>query len=1063
VKGAIAWFARNPVAANILLMLLVAGGLLTAPRIKQEIFPEVDTDLVTVTVEYPNASPEEVEEAICVRVEEEIHGVDGIKRLRSTATEGVGVVTAELYDDADGRRVLHDVKNRIDAIDTFPVEAEEPIVEKVVQRFPVINVAVWGDADERTLKVLGQQVRDELTAIPGITHAELIAARPYEIAIEVSEQALRRHGLTFDDLARAVGRSSLDLPGGIIKGAGGEVLLRTKGQAYRGVEFEELPLVVRPDGTRVLVRDVAAVVDGFEDTDQQARFDGHPAVLVQVFRVGVQSAPDVSRAVHAYVREAQPRMPAGITLTTWQDDNVLLESRRDLLLRNGLQGFALVVLVLALFLRPSVAFWVAAGVPAALLGTLWLLPTLDVSVNMVSLFAFILVLGILVDDAIVTGENIHTHQTRDPDPVRAAIRGTQEVSTPVTFGVLTTVAAFTPMLLLPGIFGRLSRTIPLVVITALLFSLVEAKLVLPAHLAHRRRARDGTPRGGVLGTLGRLHAGVGAGLEAFVRGAYQPFLDRCLAWRGLTLAVAVALLVLTFGYAAAGHLRFSFFPQLEGDHVVAYLTMPQGTPAEVTAGAVARLERAADEIRRELEAEGGRAFRHVLATVGEQPFRGRQESGMMAAGQAARGGHLGEVNVQLVESEHRAILSEEIARRWRERTGAVPDAVELVFNAALLSTGKPIDVQLRGSDVEALRHAARAVAARLAGYAGVLDIADSFRAGKQELKLAIRPEAEALGLSLADLARQVRQAFYGEEVQRIQRGRDDVRVMVRYPAADRRSLGDLEDMRIRLPDGTAVPFAAVARVELGRGYSTIRRTDRQRVIDVTAEVDLGVANPNEILADLRAAALPQVLAEHPGVGYALEGEQREQAETLATIRRYSLLSLIAIFALLAVPLRSYAQPFLIMTAIPFGIVGALWGHVLTGRDLSILSIIGIVALSGVVVNDSLVLVDWVNGRHREGVPVREAVRRAGAARFRAVLLTSLTTFAGLTPIMLEDSVQARFLIPMAVSLAFGVLFATAVTLVLVPAAYLALEDLRALGGRAAAALGVGRALAPERR
>jgi len=1040
MHAAVAWFVRNPVAANLLMFAIVAGGVLTLPQIKQEVFPEVELGMVSVSVDYPGASPAEIEESITIRIEEQLQGIEGIKRVTSTSREGVGSVTAELFDRAPTRRVLDDVKARVDAIDTFPEEAEKPVIQEILDRQQVINVAISGSADEWTLKRVGERVRDELSALSEITLVELVAVRPYEISIEISEERLRRHGLTFDEVVRAVRRSSLDLPGGTIRARGGEILLRSVGQAYRAREFAALPLLAREDGTRLRLGDVATVVDGFRETDQFARFDGAPAVLVQVYRVGDQNALAVAESVYRYLEDAERRVPEGIALTAWQDDTQLLRSRRDLLLRNGRDGFFLVILVLALFLQPRVALWVAAGVPISLLGAIWLMPSWDVSVNMLSLFAFLVVLGILVDDAIVTGENIYRHRERNPNAIRAAILGAQEISTPVIFGVLTTMAAFVPMLFLPGAFGRLTRAIPAVVLSALLFSLIESKFVLPAHLAQTGKGAERPPTG-----FGRLRAVVAAALRRFVDRVYQPVLERCLAGRYLAAAVGVAVCLLTFTWVASGRLPFVFLPNVEGDNVVAQLTLLEGTPAAVTAEAVAQLEAAALAVRGEYQDEGQDVFQHVLASVGEQPYRSRQSRGPGGIGTQYADPHRGEVNIELVPSEQRGPVSAlAIADRWRARTGAIPDAVELTFSSAIFSTGKPIDVQLRGPDSAALEAAARGLATRLAEYPGVYDIATSHREGKRELLLSVRSSAEALGLSLADLARQVRQAFYGDEVQRIQRGRDDVRVMVRYPETQRRSLADIENMRIRLADGTAVPFGQVARVELARGASTIRRNDRQRVVHVTADVDATRANANEVSRSLEAQVLPALLSEYAGLSYRLAGERREQNETLANFQRGFALSLIAIFALLAIPLGSYAQPLIIMSAIPYGIVGAIWGHFLTGRDLSMLSVIGVLAATGVVVNDSLVLVSFVNERTRAGTPVREAIRSAGAIRFRPILLTSLTTFVGLTPIMLERSLQAQFLIPMATSLAFGVLFATVATLLLVPAHYWILEDLRKL-------------------
>ncbi len=1045
MKGLIAFFARNGVAANLMMLIIVVWGAVTIPGIKKEIFPEYSVDVITVSVEYRGAAPEEVEEGICVRVEEAIQGLDGIKKLSSRASEGMGTVTVEVMPGHNTRNLLDDVKSRVDAIDTFPEEAEKPVVQEVTNRFQVINVSISGETHELTLKKLGERVRDDLTALRGISQAELKNARPYEISIEISEDALRRHGITFDDVAQAVRRSSLDLPGGSVKTSTGEILLRTKGQAYRGAEFENLPVMTRPDGTKLLLKDVALVDDGFEDTDQWSRLDGKPTVMVQVFRVGDQSALDVSAITHEYVQEAQKRMPAGITLTTWQDNAEYLRGRMDLLLRNAVSGLVLVFLVLALFLRLRLAFWVSIGIPISFLGAIAMMPVFDISVNMISLFSFVLVLGIVVDDAIVVAENIFSKQREMKDGLRASITGAQQVSVPVIFGVLTTVAAFAPMAFVPGYNGKIWRVIPLIIIPTLLFSLLESQLVLPSHLSHRRGESKPKRKNLLIRIWNGFFQFFDDSLKWFVYHVYRPCLELALAWRYLTVAVAVAILFLTVGLVGGGIVKFVFFPQVEADYLVADVVMPQETPAEVTAEAVAKLESSALRLQAELEGQGGgRIFRHVLTSVGEQPFRTVQSRNNGNLTSNFVGAHIGEVNIELVPSESRTMSSTEIANRWREMTEPIHDAVELTYTADLMGGTKEIDIQFAGRDMEKLREVSEKVKAKLSEYPGVFDVTDSFRGGKPEVKLAITSKAEALGLSLEDLARQVRQGFYGEEAQRIQRGRDDVRVMVRYPDQDRRSLGDLERMRVRTPDGHAIPFSNVATAELGRGFATITRVDRRRTINITADVDDQTANTNEITADLETGFLTELLADYPGVTYSFEGQQRDQQESLDGLFRGFIVALFAIYALMAIPFKSYIQPLIVMTAIPFGIVGAIWGHAIFGMPLSLLSLCGLVALTGIVVNDSLVLVSHVNASREAGIPLVEAVHETGIVRFRPILLTSLTTAAGITPLMLERSVQAQFLIPMAVALAFGVLFSTLITLVLVPAGYLILEDMQRL-------------------
>ena len=1040
MNRAIDWFARNSVAANLMMIFILASGLLTVFTIKQEVFPEFSLDRIAIDVSYLGAAPEEVEEGVCVRIEEAIQGVDGIKRMTSTASEGIGTVLVELELGSDPRKVVDDIKSRVDAIDTFPEETERPIIRELTMRRQVVDVAISGDVGEATLKYLAHQVRDEIAAIPEITQVEVSNARPYEISIEVSEDALRRHGLTFDEVAQAVRRSSLDLPGGSVRTASGEILLRTKGQAYRGHEYEKLTIWTRPDGSRLRLGEVAHVVDGFAETDQFARFDGEPTVLVSVFRTGDQAALDVAGQVKAYVERAQARMPEGVSVTIWQDQSKVLNDRLSLLLRNGFTGFCLLFLVLALLVKLRLAFWISLGIPISFLGAIWLMPSLDLSINLMSLFAFILVLGIVVDDAIVIGENVFTHQEQYGQGLKGSIDGAQEIAVPVIFAVLTSVAAFLPLIFVPGMMGKFMRVIPLIVIPCLLFSLLESLMILPAHLSHMGRKAPGKRPG----PWGRFQGMVARGLRSFIERAYRPSLEFALRRRYLTLAIGLATLIITGGMVGGGLLRFQFFPSVEADFMSAALTMRQGTPVEMTSDAVRQLEMGATQVRREMQEQTGQdLFQHVYAAVGDQPMATEAQGPFRAVG-AASASHLGEVTIELAPAENRDITSEELANRWREATGLIAEAVELKFNASIFRGGADIDVQLTGPDLDELRTVAAELRGRLGEYTGVYEIADSFREGKQEIKLGIKPEAEVLGLTLADLGRQVRQAFYGEEAQRIQRARDDIRVMVRYPVEGRRSLGDLENMRVRTPNGGEVPFSEVAVVEPGRGYASIKRVDRNRAVNVTADVNSEVTPAGGVIADLATRILPEVLVDHPGVRYSFEGMMAEQRDTTKGLQRGFVLALLMVFALLAVPLKSYVQPLIVMSAIPFGMVGAFWGHLVMGMMITMMSLFGMVALAGVVVNDSLVMVHFINRRRKVNVDLEVAIREAGVVRFRPILLTSLTTFAGLSPLLFERSMQAHVLIPMALSLAAGVLFATFVTLFLVPTGYLILEDVKAL-------------------
>ena len=1040
MNGIIAWFVHNPVAANLLMMVLVVGGLVTLPSIHQEEFPSIDVGIIRITVEYLGASPEESEDAVCIRIEEELEGTEGVDRISSLAVEGACVVTLELPLQIDGDAVTAAVKNRIDSITTFPAETEKPIISQVVIANHVLQLAVMADADERTLKVLAQEVRDDIAALDGISQVSLLFAKPYEISLEVSEASLRRYGLSLDQVARAVRRASLDMPGGSVKTASGEILLRTKGQAYVGGDFEDIVILTRPDGTSIRLGDIAEVRDGFEDADLVASFNGRTAVLIEVRRIGEEDTLAISERVNGYVAQKQARMPAGAELVVLDDDSEDLVARLDALMRSAGGGLVLVLVLLGMFLRFRLAMWVAAGVPIAFLGALALFPTFGLAISTLSVMAFILVLGIVVDDAIVIGESVYSHERRGEDQIQAAINGTREVCVPVIFGVMTTVAAFLPLTLVTSRMGQFFGVIGTTAIVCLIFSLIESQLVLPAHLAYRRTSRDKQTSIWIVRRWTAWQQRVEDWMDHVARDLYAASLRRAIEWRYLTLAIAVGVIIVTSALFTSGRLRYQFMPEVEGESIFATLTMPAGVPVSLTEAAVAQLEEAADRLRREVEAETGPGsiIRSHLSTIGGNQNRdGPGSSRRTSSG----GSHLAEVSLQLTPRADRDLATREIEVRWRELVGAVPGAIDLVFSSSAFSMGEAVNIELSGGSVRALTEAAADLKILLAGYDGVTEIADSFRDGKQELKLSILPEAKPLGLSLDDLARQVRQAFYGFEVQRVQRGRDDVRVMLRYPDSERRSLANLEDMRIRTADGTEVPFASVAIAEVGRGYSTIRRRDHKRVINVTADVARGTITPEALLADVEKR-MPALLLEHPGIDFSLEGEQQAHTEAAEGLFRGLIIALLLIYALLAIPLRSYSQPLIIMSVIPFGTVGAVLGHLVMGWDVVFFSVLGMVALAGVVVNASLVLVHFINRRREDGVPFLEAVSTAGVARFRPIALTSVTTYAGLMPLMFEANPQATMMIPMAISLGYGVLVASVFTLFLVPSLYVVLEDAR---------------------
>ena len=1057
-KGFFAWFPQNHVAATLIAFTFVVAGLaaLFGGRVRREVFPEVAPNIVTVQVPYPGATPTEVEAGVCLRVEEAVEGITGVDKVTSSANEGVGLVVVETLQDADVDQVLSDVKNRVDAITNFPAEIEEPIVSRLVLRKEVINVSVYGDVDELVLKRTAERAREALAALPQISQVELAVARPYEIAIELSEAALRRHALRFDDVAEAVRTGSLDLPAGAIKADDGQTLLRVQGQAYRGEDFARLVLLTRPDGTRVTIGDVARVVDGFAEDDLAARFDGQPAVLLKVFRVGEQDALAVTAAVRDWVAgPGAATLPHGVQMATWRDESVILRGRIDLLVGNALQGLVLVFVILALFLELRVAFWVSVGIPIAFLGAVALMPALGLSINMISLFAFLLVLGIVVDDAIVVSENIVAQRHAGASPMLAALRGSREVRVPVFASVSTTVAAFLPMIFsIPGSDAQIWRVIPLIVIPVLLISLIESQLCLPAHLARMKMPPPAHERWWPARLWLRVQGAFQRGLDWVTRVLYQPVLETSLRWRYATIATAFALLMLGFASVAAGFPRFVFFPTVDGDNIVVSLTMPQGTPVAVTAGHLRRIEEAARTVCAEFDRERAgqpSVLQHMLASIGAQPYAVEQaRNGGQRDAQFQSGSHLAELNVQLLPSELREVSSDLMMSRLRAAVGSVPDAIDLQFTTSFFSTGKDVDVELYHDDAETLRRAVEDLTSELRRMPDVKDVANTYRLGKPELELRIKPTAESLGLSQQVLARQVRQAFYGEEAQRVQRGRDDVKVMVRYPEQGRRSLLDLAELRVRTAAGDEIPIAEVAEVRSGRAASTINRVNRKRALRVSGEVDESDPNasPEALNARLRTEVLPALVARHPGLSFGFEGDQKKKTDLLVSLAGGFAIALFVIYALMAIPLKSFLQPFLIMTAIPFGVVGAIAGHMLTGYDLSILSMFGVIALAGVVVNDNIVLVDWVNQRREHHDSLLDAVRTAGAARLRPILLTSLTTFGGLTPLLLEKSVQARFLVPMAVSLGFGVMFATLVSLVLVPSLYLVLDDVRSAIARA---------------
>ena len=1029
-KGPIAWMAQRSVASNLLMFGLILGGFIFSSKVKQEVFPEFTLDMVTISVPYPGASPEEVEQGITTIIEEAVRGLDGVKRVKSTSGEGRAGITVELLDGADNNKALADIKAAVDRITNLPADAERPITSLAATRNIAMSLVLHGDQEHETLRQLAEQVRDDLLSSPDITLIELKSVPPREVAVEINQDTLRAHNLTLGQVAAVVRGASIDLPGGGLKTSSGETLVRTKERRDLSEEFSEVIIKGSAQGGQLRLGQVAELRDGFQEMDINTAFNGHQAIQLDIYRVGSQGPLQVAAAVKRYM--AETALPGGVEMSIWNDRSKMYAERADLLKRNAINGLILVFVVLGLFLELKLSFWVMLGIPISFFGAFLLMPVMDVSVNMISMFAFLLTLGIVVDDAIVVGENIYEKRTQGLPPLRAAVEGVKEVGSPVIFAVLTTVAAFMPLFFVPGGSGKFMRNVPAIVISVLVISLVESLFVLPAHLAHSK------PTSGK-GLIGRPQRAVSRLLNLFIKVIYQPVLRFCVRYRYFSFSWAIATLILSIAMMKGGHLKFTFMPKLEGDNVVASARLPVGAPLEDTLKVQAKLLKTLNEV---LDRHGGANN----ISLGVMSLTGSTMAQMGPRPPSSEGGsHVADVSVRLVSIDQRNVSAGQVAREWRAANRDLVGVRSITFGASVGAVGgAPIDVMLSHRDPEVLEQASAALAARLATFQGVSDIQDGFASGKRQLNLKLKPAAQRLGLSEREVARQVRDAFFGAEALRQQRGRDEVRVMVRLPRADRERLSSLERLIIQTPMGGEVPLMEVATLTEGRAFSEIQREEGRRVVHITADVDNSVANANEVMAKTAKDIIPELIKTFPGLSYSAEGQQREQGDTMESLKTGFTLALALIFVLLAIPLNSYLQPIVIMLAIPFGFVGAVAGHLLLGYDLSLISMMGIVALAGVVVNDSLILIVSVNDFRAQGYSPAEAVVQGGMRRFRPILLTSLTTFMGLMPMIFEPSVQARFLIPMAISLGFGVLFATVLILLVVPSVYLIIEDLRCL-------------------
>ena len=1015
-RGPIAWMVHNRVAPNLLMLVLLIGGFFMAGQIKKEVFPDFALDEVRVSVVYPGASPEEVEQGIVLAVEEAINGVEGVDEIRSTASEGRGLVIAELVEGADVQKANQEIKQEIDRITTFPDDAEEPEVNLAMHRRLVQAIVLYGAASEWVLRELAEQLRDRLLQRPGITQVELIAARDYEIRVEVSRETLRRHGLTLEHIAGVIDSAAVEIPGGSIKTSAGEILLRVKQRRDWAEGFGEIPVITSRDGTVLRLRDIAQVRDVFEDVDRVRSFDGQPAMSLEVYRVGEQTPLGIAADVREVLDEFEAHLPPGVHTADNIDQSRIYQQRLELLTRNGLIGLTLVLVMLGIFLEIKLAFWVTMGIPTAFLGAILFLPGLGVSINMVSMFAFIIALGIVVDDAIIAGENIYEYRQRGMGPVDAAIRGARDVAVPVSFSILTNIVAFMPLYFVPGMVGKIFVIFPFVVGSVFVISWVVALFILPSHLAHsgsNSRTRAGT----------WLHARQQAfshHVRHFIRDRYGPLVTVCLRSRYLTVAAGIAILVVMVGYVASGRMGFVLMPETDSDRAVVEAVLPYGSPVQNTLAVRDQLLSAAASLVEEYG--GDQLSKGVLAVVDANEVTAR---------------------LYLTDPGVRPMSTAEFTRLWRERVGQIPGLESLKFksNQGGPASGAVLTVELSHRDVDVLDRASSVLAEQLNGYANLKDIDDGFSPGKQQLDFRILPEGRSLGLTAREVARQVRGAFYGAEALRQQRGRNEIKVMVMLPAAQRVSEYDIEQLLIHTPAGGDVPLRQVAEVSRSRAYTSIERRDGRRTVDVTADVEPKKAT-SQVLATMKAETLPQLVLDYPGLTYDFGGQQADMRESMASLMGSFVIALIVIYALLAIPFRSYIQPAIVMAAIPFGLVGAVIGHMIMGYSLSIISMMGLVALAGVVVNDSLVMIVYANGLRSQGSSAFEAIQQAGIRRFRPILLTTITTFGGLAPMIFETSRQARFMIPMAISLGYGILFATLITLLLVPSLYLIVEDVR---------------------
>ncbi|SMF60905.1 Multidrug efflux pump subunit AcrB [Alteromonadaceae bacterium Bs31] len=1021
-RGIISWFARNPVAANLLMAAIILGGLYSASIIRKQMFPLVENTWINVSAVYRGASPQEVEESITTKLENAFQSIEGLDRIITRSNRGSASASLKVLDGYDPQIVLDDIKNAVDSISSFPDSMEPPQVVHKKFRQDVLWLHLAGDVPTRELKRLGENIHDELRALPDVNITEFFSGARYEIAIEVQRDKLQEYQLRFTDIANAVRSFSTNQSAGEIKADAGNISVRVEQQAYVGAEYENLPLRTLADGTKLRLKDVAIVHDAFEEGVNYEKLDGVNALTFFIGASTDQSITDVAKTVNAYIEERRETLPEGLRLETWADMTYYLNGRLDMMLENMMWGGLLVFLILTLFLRTKLAFWVMMGLPVSFLGALAFLPLswVDVTINVASLFAFIMVLGVVVDDAIIIGESVYTEIQDRGQSIDNVIRGAQRVATPATFGVLTTVAAFLPMALESGPQSAFPHAIGYVVILCLIFSLVESKLILPAHLAGMPLEKKETNN-----PLTKIRRRIDNFLSKFIRETYAPFLKRSINYRYTIFIAFVCTIVLTVTMFSTGHIRMIMFPKVPHDFSVVNLEMNPDAPESALLDGMYKLEAMMREVEEDVLQEFGTAMVAKIHMYDENRTSAK-------------------IQAKLVDPDDRPFDTFELSRRWREKMPSIPNKKNITINDNVFgrrANDGDISFRLKSRNEEQLRAAADTIARELGKMKGVSEINDSEQAAAKEIRFKLKPVAYSLGLTTNDVASQASFALYGLEAQRIMRDRQEIRVMVRYPRSERDSMTSINQVLIRTPEGAEVPLSEVAEIEYTTGLNQIYREEGNRAITIWGDVDEQQAESLKVADEMKKNVFPQVLKDNPAVSIEESGKLKDDREGFINQILSILIILLPIYVLLALPLKSYLQPLMIMSVIPFGVIGAIWGHILLGMDVSRMSMFGIFAVVGVVVNDSLVLVDYVNRAKARGETLIEAVLHGGQKRFRAIMLTSLTTFIGLIPIMTETSLQAKIVIPMAVSLAFGVLFATLVTLILVPNLYIISADM----------------------